>query len=238
MRVCWFSAGASSFAAAYLVKDTLDRIVYTAIDDQHPDSDRFIHDCELALNMKHERLQSPYKSVENVIRQMRYINSPYGAPCTNILKRRVRKEFEFAHKGEPLEYVWGFDCNEKGRAERVVEANPQATHLFPLIDNDITKSDAHGICEKLGIRRPIMYDLGFANNNCIGCVKGGMGYWNKIRREFPDVFASRAKLERDIGASAINGCFLDELDPNAGRESKDIPIECSIFCEIAIGGQP
>lgn len=31
-----------------------------------------------------------------------------------------------------------------------------------------------------------MYDLGYANNNCIGCVKGGIGYWNKIRIDFPE----------------------------------------------------
>ncbi len=37
-----------------------------------------------------------------------------------------------------------------------------------------------------------MYDLGYPNNNCIGCVKGGMGYWNKIRKDFPEVFQKRA----------------------------------------------
>ena len=36
--------------------------------------------------------------------------------------------------------------------------------------------------------RPLMYDLGYPNNNCIGCVKGGMGYWNHIRKDFPEVF--------------------------------------------------
>ena len=61
-----------------------------------------------------------------------------------------------------------------------------------------------GISERLGIKRPIMYDLGYSNNNCIGCVKGGMGYWNKIREDFPEVFQARAKLEREIGRSCKN----------------------------------
>ena len=78
-----------------------------------------------------------------------------------------------------------------------------------------------------------MYDLGYTNNNCIGCVKGGMGYWNKIRKEFPEVFSSRAKLERDIGHSCIKGVFLDELDPNRGRNDEVIP-DCGIMCEIAL----
>ena len=38
-----------------------------------------------------------------------------------------------------------------------------------------------------------------AYNNCIGCVKGGMGYWNKIRRDFPERFEEMAALEKEIG---------------------------------------
>lgn len=74
--------------------------------------------------------------------------------------------------------------------------------------------------------------LSHGNNNCIGCVKGGMGYWNEIRKDFPDVFSSRAKLEREIGASIINGCYLDELPEDAGRAQKMIRDDCGIFCEI------
>ena len=33
--------------------------------------------------------------------------------------------------------------------------------------------------------------MGYNNNNCIGCIKGGMGYWNKIRVDFPEVFEKR-----------------------------------------------
>ena len=52
------------------------------------------------------------------------------------------------------------------------------------------------------------------------------GYWNKIRVDFPEVFAARAAMERDIGASCINGTFLDELDPEAGRTQKIIVDDC------------
>ena len=55
--------------------------------------------------------------------------------------------------------------------------------------------------ENLGIKRPAMYDLGYGNNNCIGCLKGGMGYWNKIRIDFPEVFDRYSSLERETGHS-------------------------------------
>ena len=46
MKVCWFSAGVSSFIAAVLSKP--DKIIYIDIADQHPDSLRFVRDCEKA----------------------------------------------------------------------------------------------------------------------------------------------------------------------------------------------
>ena len=98
----------------------------------------------------------------------------------------------------------------------------------------LTKEDAHGLLEKLGIRRPAMYDLGYSNNNCIGCVKGGMGYWNKIRKDFPEVFERRAKLERDIGATCIKGIYLDELEEDRGSTKEILP-ECSLMCELVEG---
>jgi hypothetical protein len=87
--------------------------------------------------------------------------------------------------------------------------------------------------ERLGIKRPAMYDLGYSNNNCVGCVKGGMGYWNKIRVDFPEIFNQRAKLEREIGHSCLKECFLDELDPDKGKNNVVIP-DCGIMCELAI----
>ena len=124
--------------------------------------------------------------------------------------------------------------NEKHRAERIVETMKDQKHHFPLIEKELSKEDVHGMSKQLGIQRPVMYDLGYTNNNCIGCVKGGMGYWNKIRKDFPDVFEKMANLEREIGRSCINGTFLDELKEEQGRNSKEIIEECSIFCQIAL----
>jgi inorganic pyrophosphatase len=95
MVVSWFSAGVSSFIATYLEKDNVDKIIYTHIDDQHPDTMRFINECEKALGKEIKILQSSYKTVNDVIRQFRFINSPYGAKCTDVLKKRVRKEWEY-----------------------------------------------------------------------------------------------------------------------------------------------
>lgn len=229
LKVCWLSAGVSSFIAGYLAGD-VDQFIYIDIDNQHPDSMRFIRDCEKVIGKDVLILKSPYRSVQNVISTFRYVNGPAGAKCTEVLKKRVRKAWEYDYRDRKLTYVWGFDCSEGKRAERIVESMPEYGHEFPLIEKGLTKADAHGIIENLGIKRPKMYDMGYQNNNCIGCVKGGMWYWNKIRVDFPDVFYRMAKLEREIGHSCIKGVFLDELDPKKGRADKEIMPECGIFC--------
>jgi hypothetical protein len=150
------------------------------------------------------------------------------------LKRRVRREWEIEQitNGVKLCYVWGLDCNEIKRAERIVLGMPEMNHRFPLIEQSISKERAHQILMASGIKRPVMYELGYHNNNCVGCVKGGMGYWNKIRIDFPEVFTKRAAMERRVGHSCINGVFLDELDPERGRMEGPIVDDCGIFCEL------
>jgi hypothetical protein len=108
----------------------------------------------------------------------------------------------------------------------------ESEHLFPLVEKGITKEEAHGILKQAGVKRPAMYDLGYRNNNCVGCVKGGKGYWNRIRVDFPQVFAERAAMEREIGGTCINGTWLDELDPAAGRDDGPVVEECGAMCEV------
>lgn len=233
MKICWFSAGVSSFVACYLAKD-IDKVIYTHVSDQHPDSLRFLHDCEKLLGQKIEIIQSDkYSGVDDVIESIHCVNTAYGAPCTKWLKKQVRKDWEKANPDHHT-YVWGYDVNEKHRAENITLALSDYDHEFPLIENRLTKAECHGIADKLGLKRPIMYDLGYPNNNCIGCVKGGMGYWNKIRTDFPEVFERRARQERKYKNSCINGVYLDELEPNRGRMDLEVMEDCTIACQLLV----
>lgn len=233
MIVSWFSAGVSSAVATKMSIEIIDKIIYTHIDDQHPDSLMFVKDCETWFGKPVEIMQSPYKSVDNALRGASYVNGVHGAPCTRLLKRRVRAEWEMGKEG--LTYIWGIDAEEavtKERHRKIRKSMPDQTHLFPLIENNIDKETAHKILKASGIKRPAMYELGYHNNNCIGCTKGGAGYWNRIRIDFPEVFKKRAETERLVGGTCIKGVYLDELDPSAGRHDDMIFDECGLFCEV------
>ena len=81
LKVCWISAGVSSFIAGYLERDTIDKFIYIDIEDQHPDSMRFIKDCEKVLGKEIEILRSPYGSVENAIRAASVVRLQGGFGC-------------------------------------------------------------------------------------------------------------------------------------------------------------
>lgn len=241
LKVCWMSAGVSSFMAGYLAGD-VDEWIYIDIADQHKDSIRFIKDCEKAIGKPIQILKSSdYRCVKDCVLMFGGFRNPQNgfAPCTNWLKKRVRKQWEYEHKDYDLTYVWGFDLKEQNRAERTIEANTQAQHEFPLIDKGLSKEDVHGLFDRtFDFKRPLMYDMGYPNNNCIGCVKGGMGYWNHIRKDFPEVFESRAKLEREVGYSILKESdgtplYLDELQEDRGNMNIEVFPDCSIMCYLA-----
>ena len=56
MKVAWYSCGVSSFIAAHLAKN-VDWLIYCHIENQHPDSLRFLRDCEEFFGKKIEIMQ-------------------------------------------------------------------------------------------------------------------------------------------------------------------------------------
>jgi len=232
--VVWFSAGAPSAVAAKLTITAGPCVIaYTDPGSEHPDNERFIQDCEEWFGQEVLRLKGNYSDTWDVWSRERWLVGPYGARCTAELKRKPR----FAFQRPDDVQVFGYTSEEKHRAIRFREQNPGVDLKTPLIEMGLTKSDCLAMVQRAGLRLPMMYELGYEYNNCVGCVKGGMGYWNKIRIDFPDVFDRMANLERELGATCLrdNGkpLFLDELDPSRGNHQTEPSIECSLLCAVA-----
>lgn len=236
----WFSCGVTSAVATKLALSMFDnvRIVYIDTGSCHVDNMRFIEDCSKWFGKSIEIIKSPYyANIYDVFHKHRFVNSPFGAPCTLHLKKNVRKVFEKENPNFERQ-IFGFDfsLNEVNRAVRFKQQNPSAKPFFPLIERKLTKEECMGLLLKADIEIPTMYKLGYSNNNCIGCVKGGISYWNKIRVDFPQYFNKMAEMERYCNGSCLkddNGpIFLDELDPERGLGLKPILPSCSLFCDI------
>lgn len=69
---------------------------------------------------------------------------------------------------------------------------------FPLTQAPLKdKRQLMDEAEAAGLKRPRLYDLGFAHNNCAGmCVKGGQAQWTRLLEVFPDRFAMVEAFEQ------------------------------------------
>lgn len=232
--IAWWSGGVTSAVATKLAlkKYTDVQIYFCETNQHHLDNLRFIKDCEKWYGQKINILtNTKWMSVEKVL-EHGYINGPGGAYCTKVLKKDVRIKLEKIVDFDCQVFGFEYESRQIKRGKRFTEQYPDSKAVFPLIDEEINKFKAMEILSEAGIELPAMYKLGYSNANCVGCVKGGKGYWNKIRNDFPEIFKRTAELERKAEHTCINGIYLDELDPDAGRfETIELP-ECGIYCEV------
>lgn len=237
--ICRFSCGAASAVATKLAlrKYGHDRVWITYCDpgSEHPDNKRFLADCEQWFGKPITTLKSEkYADTWAVWEGERFIASQHGAPCTGALKREPGLAFE-----QPDDIlVMGYTAEEQDRADAIRKQNFERVIETPLIEAGLKKADCLAMIERAGIKLPAMYLLGFNNNNCIGCPKGGRGYWNMIRKHFPDAFDRMAKLQRELDVafwleSDGTKLYLDQLDPARGVQQNEPNIECSVLCYIA-----
>lgn len=244
--VCQFSCGAASAVATKLAiaqyGRTHDvRVINAFLKEEHEDNRRFAADCEQWFGRPITVLHSEkYRSsAVEVFRRERYLKGPMGAPCTRNLKRKVLDAWK--QPGDVM--VFGYTAEEADRLEDFRERNPDRPVIAPLIDAGLGKDDCKAMIERAGIALPAMYLMGYDNANCIGCVKGGQGYWRAIREDFPEHFEAICLLQDEIGEGSW---FLYyRSGPNEGQRFplRDLPVgearrneslpSCSFFCEMA-----
>lgn len=236
----WFSCGVASAVAA---KKTIElysnthhiEIVNNPVDEEDEDNIRFMKDVQDWIDfpiLTQMNSDIRHTSAVKVWSDRKYMSGIKGAPCTMLLKKAARYEFE--RNNEIEWHVLGFTADEKQRHERFV--NTERKNLLPVLINlELTKQDCFNIIRKAGIKIPRVYEMGYPNANCIGCVKSSSPtYWNLVRKNHPQVFEERAKQSREIGCRLVRvkgkRLFLDELNSEiTGGKIKSY--ECGIFCD-------
>lgn len=246
--VCQFSCGAASAVATKLALAKYGErcvIVNALIEEEHPDNRRFADDCErwFGRPIMYLRDAKYGASAVKVFETVGYIKGPRGAACTTRIKRGVLRTFE--QPGDVL--VLGFTAEEQRRLDDWRDAWPDRPIIAPLIDRGLTKEDCKAMVMRAGIELPMMYRLGYDNANCVGCVKGGIGYWRAIREDFPEQFERVARAEEKVACLHGENAYilrhqsgplsgkrfpLRELPPGKAHRGETLP-ECGLFCEIA-----
>jgi 3'-phosphoadenosine 5'-phosphosulfate sulfotransferase (PAPS reductase)/FAD synthetase len=239
--VCRFSCGVPSLVAAKLAiaEYGADRVEVVRSDtrSEHPDNERFLRDAEEWLGKKAVVLASDeYRDIWHVYRKERFIRSHKGVKCRGELK--LAPFYRYYQPTDLLVFGYTADSRDAARAVRLQATSPEMM-TFPLIKRGLVRADCMAIVRRAGIEIPMMYRLGFNNNNCLGCPNGGMGYWNLIRIHFPDRFEEMCLIQDELGPGSW---FLERrgerislrmLEPGDGDHRTEPEIDCSIMCGAA-----
>lgn len=247
-RVRWYSNGAASAVATKLdlVANPGGVVVLCDTRSEHPDNERFRAECETWFGQKIIVLGSEeYRDTFHVWEKERWISGPEGAKCTGVLKAALRIEFQ---RPDDV-HIFGYTADKPDvkRAENFRLNNFELTVVTPLIERGLDKSACLGMLMGAGIAPPVLYGLGFHNNNCIPCGKAtSPNYWAAMRLHFPEQFARTAAIARDLGARlAIIGREKQEHGPpkNVRVFIDDIPADwptlnpispsCDFLCHLA-----
>lgn len=242
--VCLYSCGAASAVATHLAivvnKGAVPLVVHnTYLKQEHPDNQRFKAECETWFGVEIETAEHiKYRGdIYAVYRKEKFIKNASGAVCTRVLKRDTRNER--LRYGDML--ILGYTAEEQDRFDRFIDANPDLNARAPLIEFGLSKADCLAMIKRQGIELPMMYKLNYHNNNCIGCCKGGKGYWNKVRIDFPDQFEEMASMQDLLGPGSYfwpglrpgqPRISLRLLPPDAGNYPAEPSIECGAMCEM------
>lgn len=248
--ICWWSGGVTSAVACKIAIDLygLDACSIIMIDtlNEHPDTYRFKRDCQkwygkpvvkisaikseidfcAGLNPDYIYIDVGFKydSIQDVWRRYNSLNVATGAICSTELKRSVREAYQ-----ETIEYdhqVFGFEFNkrEMNRALSLKKNHKDSKAIFPLLMYGYDKNDCISIVRKAGIEIPESYRLGFNNNNCLntGCVQGGIGYWQKMKRDFPKKFDKMADIEHELTDKKGSPVTMLKNQGKAAKESGNV----------------
>lgn len=219
--ICWWSGGGTSAVACKVAIDMFGkencRVIMIDTKNEHHDTYRFKEECSkwyglpiTRIGAFYNKLQEPdyefvdigydYENIQDVWYTHKSLNVATGAICSTQLKRRVREEWQKRNEYDHQIFGFEFDKKEFNRAKSLSLNHPKAKGIYPLLMFGYDKEFCLQMIAEAGIVPPEMYQYGFRNNNCFdtGCVQGGIGYWQKMKREFPDKFEAMAKVEFDL----------------------------------------
>lgn len=200
-----FSGGLCSFWAAMRVRERFgpDDMVLLFADTliEDPDLYRFNEQAAELLGVPITRLTLGLTPWELFRRQGIIGNAKYPI-CSIYLKRELLdrwhednclsaiqelQETLFPDPRKACTIYLGFDWNEEHRLNALRAEKPDWRWEAPMTERPIwDKCRMRREAEALGMKIPLLYDLGFPHNNCGGrCVRAGISHWVHLYRVLP-----------------------------------------------------
>ena len=182
---------------------------------EHADTYRYLRQMAERLGIDITE-RSDGRSVEQVEDDEHALANNRMAFCSRILKAeqkdRYYEELRAAGVTE-IVLVLGFSSREWQRIQRATmrAAADGYAVMFPLVTAGITKQECADWSLALGVPLPSMYRWS-DHANCVGCRRGGKGYWLAVKANEPAIFDAAKAREAEWGHTFLKDTTLANLE--------------------------
>lgn len=151
--------------------------------------------------------------------------------CSIYLKREPLDRW---HRKNALEMdsvlYMGFDFSEHSRLEDLRRERPSWRIEAPMCEPPLwDKCKMRTEAEKLGLKIPRLYDLGFPHNNCGGrCVRAGISHWVHLFKTLPERYADWETEEEatiaELTSRGVSSAHFSILKDRRGGTTKTMTL--------------
>jgi hypothetical protein len=164
------------------------------------DTYRFIEEASKMLGAELVTLVEG-RNIWEVFKDRKFLGNSRLAPCSHELKQKPAKKWiwDNCDPADTMIYV-GIDWSEAHRLAAVERGYSPYHVAAPLTAEPFyTKQQMIDEAEKLGLRAPRLYSMGFKHNNCGGgCVRAGHKQFKNLLDKMPERFAEWEKQEEKM----------------------------------------
>lgn len=131
----------------------------------------------------------------------RYIGNTRTAHCSTELKTVPVRNWIYKTSTPNDILVLGMDWTEQDRIERAQERwHIPVTSLLNKFN--CPRYEWDGILARYGLKKSLMYKLGFLHDNCGGfCVKAGLAQFKMLLLNFPEIYAYHERRMNEVLAA-------------------------------------
>ena len=204
-HIVFYSGGIGSFGAAYRLKErgiSNIRLLFTDTKTEDEDLYRFLKETVDFLDVELVNIADG-RDVWEIFFAKKFLGNSRVDPCSKILKRDLAKKWVLKnYKPDECILYLGIDWTEEHRLERSKRYWEPYIVQGPLCEEPyIEKHTLFSVLEENGIKKPRLYDMGFAHNNCGGfCIKAGQAQFKRLLEVFPERYAYHEAKEKEIQA--------------------------------------
>jgi hypothetical protein len=227
-HVVMFSSGAGSWAAARRVADEhgTDGVTLLFADTRTEDEDNYRFLTEAAADIGAPLVTvADGRDVWQVFRDQRMIGNTRISNCSRTLKQEPARRW-LDSNADPADttVVVGIDWSESHRLAAIERNYAPFPVLAPLCSPPyLDRAAIFRALAARGIKRPRLYDLGFAHANCGGfCVRAGHAQFAHLLEVMPERYAAHEAQEQ--AARDMLDKDVSVLRDRAGGEARPLTL--------------